>query len=379
MTNLSEFLGPEIFTDVSKLITAQLSATHWANQHTGILAIGLIAQGCSSQIAPILPQTLSSILNFSNSSNPRLKWAALNSLDKFLVVYQSDIQILYHNIIIPSVLACLDDKNCYKVKAQASICIKNYTNGLLSDQNNLKLELLPYLPSVITGFLSIFGDSSSPNYLKSEVFDAISIIALAAENDFSGYFLQLIFGLRNIINDPYASKDLKCSAIKCVGSLVEAVTIDTFKDTVNTIMIDFFDLKNTLDDTDQIYQAIYDTLPQFAGALKERFVPYLAIIMPQILISANQNVDMILTDAESSQSLNLAADYKVIHFEMRGLGKKQLAISTSSLESKIRAVKVLYGLCEMLGDHFSDYVTRTVNVVIGLVNYKFNSDIRKFA
>ncbi|CAG9329231.1 unnamed protein product [Blepharisma stoltei] len=384
LRELSVNLSNAVFADAMKLISAHLQAQHWANQHSGILAIGLIAEGCHSAINEILPQLMNSLISFTTSELPRLKWAALSAISTFCIEFEPDFQKVYQSQIIAAILNCLALGNLAKVKSQAAICISDYAKGLLSDSANPKTELIPYLPSLIQAFLSIFSDPTTTPYLQTQIFSALSILAETADTDFSPYYSQIIFGVRNIIISPANSmdeKEVKTYAIKCAGAIIESVTgsPENFKENVNSLLSEFLNIRNMLDEADPIHQAINETLPQFALHLQENFAPFLQTLIAKILENADQVVDIRLTDVESADSLSANKNMRTIQFELKGLGRKQLAISTTSLESKIRACKTLYGLVESLGPLFSQYVRQTVLITTKLVSYKFNSDIRKFA
>lgn len=133
-----------IFTHVMKLIPAHLQAQHWANQHTGLLAIGIISDGCHDVFTNIFPHIISTILPFANSESPRLKWALMTTIGLLCTEFEPDIENIYHSQIIPAISNCLTQNNFTRVQSQASACLINYSRGLLVDNGNPDLALTPY-------------------------------------------------------------------------------------------------------------------------------------------------------------------------------------------------------------------------------------------
>ncbi|CAG9323812.1 unnamed protein product [Blepharisma stoltei] len=382
--NLAATLQDAIFPHVMKLIPAQLQAAHWANQHSGILAIGLISDGCHDLITTIFPHVIATVLPFANSDSPRLKWATMTTIGLLCSEFEPEMENIYHAQIIPAICSCLSQSNLSKVQSQAASCLINYSRGLLVENGNPDIALTPYLPTIIEAFLRILSNPNNPFSLLQEVLNSIAMIATATGAGFAPFYNQLIFGLRNYVNMPVTTatvKDIRAASIRCIGCIVESLSEagDAFKQEAESILNDFMRIRNSIDDTDPAYQAISEVLSHFALCLKDRFAPYLNIIIPHVYLQAEQNVDFKLTDAESADALNIDNGMNALQFELKGLGKKQLAISTTALENKIKACKILYDLVESLETSFEPYAEQTFRVLAPLISYPYNSDIRKFA
>ncbi|CAG9310241.1 unnamed protein product [Blepharisma stoltei] len=384
LLRMANFLQEAIFPYAMQLIPAHLQAPHWANQHTGILAIGIISEGCKPNIRQILPHIISTLTPFANSDSPRLKWAVMTTIGLLCSEFHPELQNAYHFEILSAILSCLSSNNLAKVQAQASASMVNYSKGLLYKNSSKDLALFPYLSTLIQHFLSILTSPSSPLFLLQEALNAIAMIACASESNFAPYYHQLVYGLRKLINsngNSPAEKEVRATCIKCLGCIIESVgeAGDAFKDDAVSLLDDLMRIRSTLNDADQVFQAINEVLSYFASSLKERFAPYLEVLIPQIFAHAEQVIDFKFADAESADALCLDQGMSALQFELRGLGKKQLAISTTCLENKIKACKILYDLVSSLGVSFSPYVDQAAQILSKLITFPYNSVIRKYS
>lgn len=268
-----------------KLIPAHLQASHWANQHSAILAIGMISAGCRDSIIQILNHLISTVVAFTASESPRLKWASVTTIGLLCSEYNPDLQNTYSSVIIKGVLECLSRKNISKVQIQASACMVNYAKGLLVKNSHPEIALIPYLDILVQQFLELLTAETSPLSLLQEVLNALAMIATSSGAYFAPYYSQLIHGLRTIVNmntPTSAEKEVRAACIRCIGCIIESVgdTGETFKEDASTLLADFMRIRNAIDDSDPVYQAINEVLSYFASCLKERFAPYLQILIP---------------------------------------------------------------------------------------------------
>jgi hypothetical protein len=90
-------------------------------------------------------------------------------------------------------------------------------------------------------------------------------------------------------------------------------------------------------------------------------------------------VEMSLHDADSEEAKSVPVGMNAVRFDLKGLGTKQLTVSTVVLDNKIKACKILYEIVDSLENGFEPYAMNTLNVLLPLINYKYNKDIRKYS
>lgn len=72
--------GENVLPLLLKAIPEYLKSTDWVSQHTGLLTLGFIAEGCHDSYAQNLGEIVGYLLPFTTSEHPRVKWAAMTSI-----------------------------------------------------------------------------------------------------------------------------------------------------------------------------------------------------------------------------------------------------------------------------------------------------------
>ena len=148
--------GNAILPHLLNLIPTMLQEAQWTVQHTGILALGIIAEGCHKKFEENLAEILNMITPFAGHENPRLKFATLTTLGLLCSEFEPSIQQNHHaqilNAIIPNLATGLD-----KVRTQAVSALINYGRGILSEDSiDITQPLLQYTETIFPFFGSAF-------------------------------------------------------------------------------------------------------------------------------------------------------------------------------------------------------------------------------
>ena len=382
LSRLACYLEESMFTHAMQIIQAHLDAEHWARKHSGILALGMIADGCKELLKPLLSGMFPKVLSFCFDENPRLVWAGITCLGLLCSEFEPELQRFYHPQIVPAILNGLKNPKS-KVQTQAASCMINYCKGLLIEDNDIEVALVPYFQGIILNYHQLLTTPSLSFYLLKELLNSLAIIIGCSGSRFSQYYEGFKPGIRSIIQMEAShslQKEVRASCVKCIGCIVEAFSEEEyFQAEAEDLLLELMNLRSRLCDTDPGYQAIYEVISSFAVCLKDRFAPYLEAMMPQILQQAQCEVDFKFNDATSAECLNLGPGMSSVEFDLRGLGRKQLAISTTALENKTKAVKVIYEIVTNLGELFQPFVEKTIFILCELYTLNYSSEIRKYS
>lgn len=385
LNKLSNFLEESIIPSLLQLIPIHLSNEDWTRVHTGILAIGIASEGCHEWFSNNIQHALNMLIPYCNSANPRLMWAAVTSIGLLCSEFEPEIQTNYHTQILNGLIACMKIEYPTRLLTQLASCMINYTKGLLSaEETDLKVCFKPYIPVLMQNFYNILqeGMRTGCNPLLQETLNALSIIATVLQSDFSEYYSYFMPSLLSIIQANVTTlpqKEVRACSIRCIGHIVESVSeLDSAVETALQIMNQLMELKKVLEDDDPALNTIYESISYFAMCLKEKFIPFLDAWVKELWNKASLEVEMTLYDAESAEAQTLPLGMNAVRFELKGLGTKQLAVSTVVLENKIKACKILYDIVVSLESGFEPYVMNTLNVLLPLINYKYNKEIRKY-
>ncbi|CAG8663708.1 8238_t:CDS:10, partial [Funneliformis caledonium] len=110
--------------------------------------------------------------------------------------------------------------------------------------------------------------------------------------------------------------------------------------------------------------------------LGEEFVPYLPIVMPPLLQSAQLKPDFAILDPDDDIESKYSADDG---WEFVGVEGQQIGIKTTVLEEKCTAVEMLICYARELGSSFQPYVDSVLEIVLPLLKFCFHEGIRNAA
>lgn len=386
LNKLSNYLEESIIPSLVKLIPMHLENEDWTRVHTGILAIGIAAEGCHDWFSNNLQHALNMLVPYCSSSNPRLIWAAVTSLGLLCTEFEPEIQTHYHAQVLVGLMGCMKIEYPTRLLTQVSSCMINYAKGLLStEENEIKACFNPYVPLLMQNFYTILqeGMRSGCNALLQETLNALSVLSTVLQSDFSDYYNYFMPSLLSIVQANVTTipqKEVRACSIRCIGHIVESVSeLSSAVETALQIMNQLMELKRVLEDDDPALNTIYESISYFAMCLKDQFLPFLDIWVKELWEKASMEVEMALYDADSEEAKSLPVGMNAVRFELKGLGTKQLAVSTVVLENKIKACKILYEIVDSLENGFEPYAMNTLNVLLPLINYKYNKDIRKYS
>ena len=356
-----------------------LKETDWVKQHTALLTIGFIAEGCHERFNDNLPELITLLTPFATSTNPRLQWAYSTTIGLLCSEFEPRIQCDFHTQIIPSLLTILTTTTNVKVQTQAVSALVNFTRGVLTEDNTDTSPVTTYATDILKTLATLLQNTGSFK-LMSETLGAISTTATAMEEMFAPFYAEFMPALKNLVTMTFTTpeqQEVRANCVRCMGHCVESISDapGTYLDDVKGIMTGLVTLKQTLDSEDPTALAINEVVSQFADCLKQDFMPYMQIFMPDLLQKAQATVDMAFTDAE----VDLPAGMNAVSFDMKGQGTKQLAVNTTVLQHKIKACRIMYDLVSSLKIAFTPFVEATLAAMTPLFTYTFSEDIRKYS
>lgn len=381
LSKLATALGQQtVLAHFQQLIPLHLRAEDWVKQHTGLLAIGLIAEGCHDAFAAGLGDILGMVLPFQTSPNPRLVWASVTTLGLLCSEFEPTLQYQHHQIVMQALLGALEH-SCVKVQAQATSALINFTRGLLVDDEETACQYMQsYAQPVMERLRQLLHQGLDLNYspLLIKVLKAVSSIASVLSVSFAQYYSLFIPGLRTLINLP-TQQDIKAECIRTLGYLLYSVANagSAYVEDTHATLVTLLQQRSSWADTDPSVLALEEMAPEFAGVLRERFVEFLPSIMPALLARATAPVAITFLDANTAEALAASESLDAIHLVMRGHGTKQLAIDAAALEGKSQACKTLHSLVSTLEHLYTPLIPATVTTLLPLLTYAYSSSVRK--
>ncbi|KAG0487272.1 hypothetical protein HPP92_009367 [Vanilla planifolia] len=110
LDRLSIALGGNTIVPVaSELLPQYLAAPEWQKRHAALITLAQIAEGCAKVMIKNLEQVVSMVLASFRDPNPRVRWAAINAVGQLSTDLGSDLQVHYHQQVLPALASAMDD------------------------------------------------------------------------------------------------------------------------------------------------------------------------------------------------------------------------------------------------------------------------------
>uniref|UniRef100_F6I3E2 Importin-5 n=1 Tax=Vitis vinifera TaxID=29760 RepID=F6I3E2_VITVI len=101
--------GNMIVPVASELLPAYLDVPEWQKHHATLIALAQIAKVCSKVMIKNLEQMVTMVLNTFPSPHPCVRWAAINAIGQLSTDMGPDLQVQYHQRVLPALAASMDD------------------------------------------------------------------------------------------------------------------------------------------------------------------------------------------------------------------------------------------------------------------------------
>jgi hypothetical protein len=206
-------------------MTAHLrNSTQARNRRVGILALGVIAEGCADFVKQDLSQVVSILIAGLSDPDVTVREGAGLSIGYCSEHLKPEILDL-HALILPQLITLLDFSN-NRVKQKALYAIDIFCEYFDDD-------IEQYLPSLVNKLisLSIYDEDLK---VKEMAVSALTSAISSAEQKVIPYFLPIVQLLGGILQDQNKEKlNLRSTALQCLGTLASASTVELFTPYMN--------------------------------------------------------------------------------------------------------------------------------------------------
>jgi hypothetical protein len=354
------------FHDALQMVDAHLAAPHWIYQHTGIVALGLISEGCKNCLLGYITKYIQVLLGFCTHDNPRLRFAALTSISLFCTYFSPEIQQNYHQVIMNAILFNIQPGQLSRPNSQALKSIINFCIGVIPDTRTVLLD--PYIPSLIIKFESLLHDPSTPLPVLESLLNSLSVlIKKSSSPDLFTVFLPKL--LKIFYLPGIQSESLKLEAMICLGSILEKTNFQETSGIFNEIL----KIKSGMSETEEHYNKILEIISKKVAITKDPQL--LSDLMDELLKNAQVSVEFAVFDTDSADSNLLRG----IILEVNNMTKKKISLNTSAMKIKSRACVLLEYLVRKLKEKTQPWMFKILECMKHLLDFNINAEIRKFS
>ena len=365
LSELADRLQGQVFDDAILLIDAHLVAGHWVYLHSGLLALGLIADGCKERFKSCLDKYCLVVLENCGHEHPRIRFAAITAMSLFCTFFAPFMQVHYHEEVVRNILVNMKHEYS-KVKSQALKGIINFCSGL--DFRVVKWSLEGYAQAFFEGFDGVLNDPTSSVEVLQDLLASLAAFVnkLKSAEGFQGFLPKLmkIFYMPGL-----QIENLKREAMNCVATILNKNKYNNS----DQIIEDLLRIKSMVNESEDHYPKLIEILCKKVVASGNALL--LRDIMEELLKNASVPVEVAVFDSESISSYLLRG----IVVDINGLGSKKISLNTSAIQVKKSACILINFLINELKNQIQPWAYQIFNVMTSNIDFKLNQVVVKFA
>ena len=358
----------------SELILEMVRSEDWRCQHSALMSLSQVGEYIDdlNEFDPIVQF----ILNFVQSNNPKVRYAALHCLGQNAEDCRPTFQARYATSVLPSLLNSLND-NVPRVVYHTLNALTNFLEGCPQE---VGVEVLPKLLEPCLIFLS-----EGRSYIREVTLTAIGSLADSCGQKFIPYWKKTAEAIFTLLNtDSEVFKVSRGEAIETITLLGEAVGKFEFKKVCHPVIEKMVEIQSgQVDKLDPQTHLLLSSWHRISSLLQNDFIPYLNLIMP----STFKFVEDVIQAQNTGPSNNIADNENAIVTDV--IRKEQgeatgedkglfYNVNTGESDDVITAVKMMRGFASDLTSGYLPYLERTSEIFVHLIENSGNENVRKY-
>ncbi|MBA0803532.1 hypothetical protein Gohar_013734, partial [Gossypium harknessii] len=208
---------------------------------------------------------------------------------------------------------------------------------------------------------------------------ALASVADSSQEQFQKYYDAVMPYLKAILvnaNDK-SNRMLRAKAMECISLVGMAVGREKFRDDAKQVMDVLMSLQvSQMESDDPTTSYMLQAWARLCKCLGQDFLPYMSVVMPPLLQSAQLKPDVTITSADSDANVDDDDDESI---ETITLGDKRIGIKTSVLEEKATACNMLCCYADELKEGFFPWIDQVATTLVPLLKFYFHEEVRKAA
>lgn len=371
MDRLARYLGGKSVLPVSfQFIPQMLQSEQWQQRHAALMAISAIGEGCVKIMEPELGNIIQLIVPYFKDPSARVRYATCNAIGQMSTDFAPALQKNFHEIVLSSLIPVMEDPEP-RVQAHAAAALVNFCEEVD------KAVLDPYLDPLFERLLVLLNISKT--YVQEQAITTIATVADSAEDKFIKYHGAIMPLLLNILRQATAKQYrlLRGKAMECASLIALAVGKEVFAPFVQEFINLLIESQQSVTETDDPQTSyLLASWARMCKVLGPDFLPYLPVIMPPLLQSAQLKPDFAVLDPDEDAEAKYSAEDG---WEFVGVEGQQVGIKTTVLEEKCTAVEMLICYARELGAGFLPYIPQVLDIVLPLLKFYFHDGVRHAA
>lgn len=380
LDRISNALGGKVLLPIlMEELTEMLRRPEWQARHAALMAFSCAGEGCHDQLIRVLDQIVNGILNFLADPHPRVRHAACNAIGQMATDFKPDFENKFHSQVVPALCRLLIDTSNIRVQAHSACAMINFYEEC--PQDILANYLDPITEHIQLALSNYMGEGLPKEegklFVVENIIVALSSVADSSAEAFVNYYEKFMPCLKFIIKESSGVENLRLlrgKTIECVSLIGMAVGKEKFCADASDVMQMLLatqtgDLKLADDDPQLSYMMA--AWARICRILGQEFQAYLPYVMGPVLHAASMKVEIALLNEQDKAEIENNSDWQSVSVQDQAVG-----IRTAGLEDKATACSMLVCYARELKHGFAEYVEKSAEVLIPLLKFPFNDDVR---
>ncbi|KAL3318569.1 Importin-5 [Cichlidogyrus casuarinus] len=378
--------GKTVLSKITAKVPEMLSSPDWKHRHAGLMAVSACGEGCQKQMEDLLPAILQAIVPRLGDDHPRVRYAACNTLGQMAVDFAPKLQKAHHATIIPALMHVMSD-SCARVQAIACAAIVNFC------EKAPKIIFRQYLDPMITKLEQVMSSkfqqiqTGQGRMVLEQILTTVSSVADASEEEFVPYYDRFMPVLKYIMEQAVHPdyRMLRGKTIECISLIGLAVGKERFMQDAGPIIELLFKAQQqsssagdqptgeeTMQSDDPQLCFMIGAWARICKLMGPDFLPYLPMVMPQVLKTASIKPDVCVVDDDQADNVDEDENWQVVKVN----DNQNFAIRTSGLEDKSTACSMLLCYARELKQDFAPYVEQVLEIMLPTLKFYFYDEVR---
>jgi importin-5 len=348
----------------------------WRYRHAAFMCIGEMAENTAKDLRKMLDKVMDLVLKHAqNDPEPRVRWAAINAVSQLSVDFAPKFQQRFHARVVPALIGCLLPQQHPRVRRHAALCVVDFCS-----QADEKV-LVQHADKLLRSLFEMLKEKDSIPIVESAV-DAIAYVARHIEDGFGEYYDHFMPSMMEILhtaNGPNL-RQLRARCIECASFMGMSVGAEKFNTDGMSILRMLVDsIHNGLDGDDPQWVPIIESTARIILLFGARCADVLPKVIPHLLDVIERDDECMFLDEADMADANVDENdenIQIVPVRMRGIGNTVLVINTLQLQQKAAACSAVYNYCESMRGAFFPWAKRSLELLVGLVEYRYNEDVR---
>ena len=379
--------GVQMVPRVLGVIGSWFEHAEWRRRRAACLIIGLVGEGSKKALSPRIDDIARGVARRFADPHPRVRFAALVGMAQLITDFEApekgfkSFQTVTHSWLVPAIVGCCSASTAAS-GAEAEACggvaacldkmrqLALHTLQLFFHADHCKPSFVRPLEPIMRELFAVLAEGSVP--ARTECFLALASLSTVIGDDFAAFYDTFMPRARAVVAEASASADaatgdLRNTALECIGVMCSVVPQEKCRADAIAVMES---IKGSInpeafgDDTSGAYRAVGLACAHLARALGSDFAPYLGAVLPSLVNTMAQNVD-IRVDALDADEIDKYHDSRgaggprVVDagtghsagvVNVPGQGHQRVTVNSEALQQKTTACSVVYHILQHVGE-----------------------------